>query len=156
MIQIHSILVVCLGNVCRSPMAACLLSHALPDCEIMSAGLAPPVGAAADPRAVRLLAHEGYDLRGHRARAVDATLVNAADLVLVMDRYQRDELEHMFPQARGKTYRLCEFVQADVPDPYGGSQGMFAVALVLIKQGIESWSAQLEAVTPALRHGEAS
>ncbi|WP_439686854.1 protein-tyrosine-phosphatase [Cupriavidus oxalaticus] len=156
MIKVHSILVVCLGNMCRSPMAACLLRHALPDCEVISAGLAPPVGAGADPRAIRLLANEGHDLSKHRARAVDDALVDAADLVLVMELGQRDELELMFPQARGKTYRLCELVQTDIPDPYGGSQGMFGVALVLIKQGIASWSAQLEAVTPANRHGEAS
>ncbi|KUE87888.1 protein tyrosine phosphatase [Cupriavidus necator] len=154
--MIRSILVICVGNVCRSPMAACLLRRALPDCEIASAGLAPPIGANADPRAIRLLADEGCDLASHRARAVDAIMVAAAELVLVMDNEQRTELELLFPQARGKTYRLCEFVPADVPDPYGGSLSMFNIVLGLIKQGIETWSAQIEAATSAHTDGDAS
>ncbi|KAI3596873.1 Low molecular weight protein tyrosine phosphatase [Cupriavidus necator H850] len=140
----RTILVVCLGNICRSPMAAVLLNRALPGCDVTSAGLAPPVGAAADPRAVRLLAHEGCDLAGHRARAVDSVLVESADLVLVMESLQREALEQRFPQSRGKTFRLCEGMDLDVPDPYGSSQQMFSIVLEMIKQGILSWSSQLE------------
>ncbi|ABF12709.1 low molecular weight protein-tyrosine-phosphatase [Cupriavidus metallidurans] len=152
---IRSILVVCIGNRCRSPMAAALLGRALPQCRVLSAGLAPPVGAAADPRAVRLLAVEGSDLTDHRARAVSAALVAGADLVLVMDEEQRDALEDMYPQARGKTYRLCEQEQTDVPDPFSGSMSMFVIALGLIKMGVESWSARIHAAEPAHRHGGA-
>jgi len=153
-----SILVVCIGNVCRSPMAAALLRRALPDCEVASAGLAPPVGVGADPRAIRLLANEGCDLNGHRARAVDASMVATADLVLVMDTQQREAMEECFPQSRGKTFRLCEDLDLDVPDPYGCSQQMFAIVLDMIKGGISSWSTQLDAVAstvPAHSHGEA-
>lgn len=152
----HSILVVCIGNVCRSPMAASLLARALPACNVSSAGLAPPIGAPADPRAAKALAREGCNLKNHRARAVDEASVVAADLILVMDNKQRAELEQVFPQARGKTYRLCEAIQFDVPDPYGCSQGMFDIALEMIKQGIASWSTQLGAVASADSHGEAS
>ncbi len=140
----RSILVICLGNICRSPMAAVLLHRALPGYEVTSAGLAPPIGAAADPRAVRLLAQEGCDLAGHRARAVEGALVDSADLVLVMDNLQREALEQRFPQSRGKTFRLCEGMDLDVPDPYGCSQQMFSIVLEMIKQGISSWSSQLE------------
>ncbi len=154
--MIRRILVVCLGNTCRSPMAASLLRQALPGCQVMSAGLAPPVGAAADPRAVRVLALEGRDLSAHRARAVDAALVANADLVLVMDVEQREAIETQYPEARGKTFRLCEAAHADVPDPYGGSQSMFVIVLGLIKLGVESWSAHVQATEPAHRYGEAS
>ncbi|WP_037025038.1 low molecular weight protein-tyrosine-phosphatase [Cupriavidus sp. GA3-3] len=155
--MVHSILVVCIGNICRSPMAACLLGHVLPACEVVSAGLAPPVGAPADPNAVRLLAREGFDIVGHRARAVDDALVAAADLILVMDSEQRDELERVFPHARGKTHRLCEYTHTDVPDPYGCSPKMFGIVLELIKQGIASWSIRLgAAAAPAHVQGEAS
>ncbi|MGO4306591.1 MULTISPECIES: low molecular weight protein-tyrosine-phosphatase [unclassified Cupriavidus] len=154
--MVRTILVVCLGNRCRSPMAADLLKRALPECNVVSAGLEPPVGATADPRAVRLLATEGGDLAAHRARAIDAALVAGADLVLVMDDEQREVLEDMFPAARGKTYRLCEREQTDVPDPYGGSQNMFVIVLGLIKMGVESWSARILAAEPAHRHGGAS
>lgn len=154
--MVHSILVVCVGNICRSPMAACLLGHVLPACEVASAGLAPPVGAPASPNAVRLLAREGFDISSHRARAVDDALVAAADLILVMDSEQRDEIERVYPHARGKTHRLCEFSRTDVPDPYGCSQNMFGIVLELIKQGIASWSARLGAAAPADVQGEAS
>lgn len=154
--MVRSILVVCIGNVCRSPMAASLLERALPACQVSSAGLAPPVGAPADPRAAKALAREGCNLKDHRARAVDSTLVVAADLILVMDDKQRAELEQIYPQAQGKTYRLCEAIHSDVPDPYGCSQGMFDIVLELIKQGIASWAAQLGVVVPADSHGEAS
>ncbi|KAI3591371.1 Low molecular weight protein-tyrosine-phosphatase, Etp [Cupriavidus sp. U2] len=153
--MVRSILVICIGNRCRSPMAAALLSRALPHCNVLSAGLAPPVGATADPRAVRLLAIEGDDLSQHRARAVDQSLVTDADLVLVMDEEQRDAIETLYPQARGKTHRLCEQQKADVPDPFGGSQNMFVIVLGLIKKGVESWSARIHAAEPAHRHGEA-
>jgi protein-tyrosine phosphatase len=154
--MIRSVLVVCLGNVCRSPMAACLLARELPACQVWSAGLAPPIGAPIDPRAARALAREGYQFAGHRARAIDPSLVAAADLILVMDNNQRAELELIYPQAQGKTYRLCEYTQCDVPDPFGCSQGMFDIVLEMIKQGIASWSAQLAIVVPADSHGEAS
>ncbi len=137
-------------------MAACLLQRALPACEVASAGLAPPVGAPADPHAALLLLREGYDLAGHRARAVNEALITAADLVLVMDDYQRDQLEHLYPRARGKIFRLCEFIQADVPDPYGGSQSMFSIVLELIKLGIASWLAQLGLSEPATSNGDVS
>lgn len=154
--MVRSILVICIGNVCRSPMAACLLRRVLPACDVASAGLAPPLGAPADPSAVRLLAREGYDLASHRARAVDEALVESADLILVMDSEQRDELERVYPQACGKTHRLCEFMHTDVPDPYGCSPSMFVIVLELIKQGIASWSTRLEEVVPADGQGEAS
>jgi protein-tyrosine phosphatase len=132
-------------------MAACLFRRALPDCEVASAGLAPPIGAKADPRAVRLLASEGCDLAAHRARAVDAAMVATAELILVMDGEQRRQLEVLFPHAQGKTYRICEFVYADVPDPYGCSTSMFGIVLDLMKHGIETWLTQFEAASTAAK-----
>ncbi|WP_439672250.1 protein-tyrosine-phosphatase [Cupriavidus necator] len=155
-VMIRSILVVCLGNRCRSPMAADLLQQALPACQVMSAGLAPPVGAGADPHVIRLLAKEGLNLAHHRAREIDAAMVASADLVLVMDSEQREWLESLYPEARGKTYRLCEAEQADIPDPYGGSQTMFLIVLGLIRQGVRAWSAQIHLDAQDTRCGEAS
>jgi len=142
--KIRSILVVCLGNRCRSPMAAVLLQRALPECHVISAGLAPPLDVAADPRAVKLLWQEGLDLRPHRSRAIDHALVSQADLVLVMEADQRLALEDMHACARGKTFRLCEAIDVDVPDPFGGSLGMFAVVLGMIRNGVEAWSTRVQ------------
>ncbi|MGO4325710.1 low molecular weight phosphotyrosine protein phosphatase [Cupriavidus sp. 2TAF22] len=152
--MIRSILVVCIGNTCRSPMAQCLLGNSLPGCTITSAGLAPLEGAAADPHIVRLLAEDGLDLPGHRARVLDASMVSGADLVLVMDTEQREALERLYPHARGKVYRLCEFVHADVPDPYGCSQNMFRIVFGLIKQGVDTWVVRIRAIARDAYHGE--
>ncbi|WP_420997520.1 low molecular weight phosphotyrosine protein phosphatase [Cupriavidus sp. 30B13] len=152
--MIRSILVVCIGNTCRSPMAQYLLRNALPGCAIASAGLAPLAGAAADPHTVRLLAEEGLDLSAHRARVLDGNMVNSADLVLVMDTEQREALERQFPQARGKIYRLCEFMHADVPDPHGCSQNMFRIVLGLVRQGVDTWSERIRTLARDPYHGE--
>jgi protein-tyrosine phosphatase len=130
-------------------MAAAVLQRTLPDCRVTSAGLAPPVGRPADPRAVRAMAREGYDIGAHRARLVDADMIAAADLVLVMDCDQRNEIECRFPQALGKTFRFCEVTRTDIPDPLGCSQNMFSIVLTMVKQGTASWRAQLGAEAAA-------
>jgi protein-tyrosine phosphatase len=98
-------------------MAEQLLRRALPKCRVVSAGIAPPVGANADPRAIRLLALEGLDLRCHRTRPIDVTLISEADLILVMESDQRQRIEATYACALGKTYRICESIDIDVPDP---------------------------------------
>ncbi|MBY4896856.1 low molecular weight protein-tyrosine-phosphatase [Cupriavidus sp. AU9028] len=154
--MVNNILIVCLGNTCRSPMAEALLRRALPDCKVCSAGLAPPVGAAAHPRVISLMHAEGIELHAHRARTVDDALIDWADLILVMETDQREEVERRFPAARGKVWRIGEFIQTDVPDPFGCSHSMFTIALGLIKKGIDSWSDRIRSIAPAECHGEAS
>ncbi len=86
------ILVVCTGNICRSPMAAALLGHNLashnPAVEVQSAGLAALVGYPADSLAQELLWERGIDLSDHRARQLTAAMIMDADLVLAMETAQ--------------------------------------------------------------------
>jgi len=137
-------------------MAEQLLRRALPDCRVMSAGIAPPRGANADPRAIRLLASEGLDLRRHRTRPIDLALIREADLILVMEGDQRQRIEATYACALGKTYRLCESIDADVPDPISGTHGMFAVVLGMIRLGVESWSAKVQQLENESGYEEAS
>lgn len=159
--MIQTILVVCLGNRCRSPMAADLLQRALPGCQVISAGLEPPVGAGADPRVIKLLAPESSALSDHRAQAIDDDLMAQADLVLAMDSEQCVVLADRYPEARDKIFRLCEHERTDVPDPFGGSHTMFVIVLGLIRQGVESWSthiqeSSIQADASVIGYGEAS
>lgn len=134
------ILVVCVGNVCRSPMAEALLASRLGRrgvrSRVESAGLAALVGAPADPIAQALLRELGLDLSAHRARQLLPEHVAAADLVLVMDEAQRRAVEAMLPSARGRVHRLGKWGGFDVPDPYRQGRPAFEGALALIERGV--------------------
>src|SRR5690606_19571912 len=106
--MIQSILVVCIGNICRSPMAEGLLKQRLPEKHIYSAGLGALVGHPADPLAIELMQQQGVDISDHRAQQINAQLVNQADLVLVMDLEQKRHVEKHYPASRGKVFRLGE------------------------------------------------
>ncbi|HZZ86345.1 MAG TPA: low molecular weight protein-tyrosine-phosphatase [Anaeromyxobacteraceae bacterium] len=139
------LLTVCIGNICRSPMAEALLrahlaAHGRHEATVQSAGLAALVGRPADPVAQALMAARGLDLSQHRARQLTPALVTASDLVLVMDEEQQRAVEQLCPTARGRVQRLGRFGRFDVPDPYGGSQAQFEQALALIERGISELS----------------
>jgi len=89
----RGILVLCHGNICRSPLAAALLSRALGPAGIRvgSAGFIGP-DRSSPPAAVAAAARRGVDLSGHRSRLLTADLVRGVDLIVVMDAAQRREV----------------------------------------------------------------
>ncbi len=144
--MIERVLVICVGNICRSPMAEGLLKEALPSCKLSSAGLGALVGHPADPIAIELMQARGVDIGGHRARQLQGAMMAESDLVLVMELDQQRHLEQQYPLARGKIFRLCENIRADVADPYRQGRAAFEEALGLIARGAESWAARIEAL----------
>jgi protein-tyrosine phosphatase len=138
--MVNSILIVCTGNICRSPIGEALLraSSAVsrPGLTVASAGLAALQGHPADPLAVKLLAERGIDLSAHRARQLTPELVAAADLILVMDTAQQRRLETLAPSARGRIHRIGRFGGFDIPDPYRQDRAAFERVLALIEQGL--------------------
>jgi len=95
------ILLVCDGNICRSPMAAAYMEHRVAREEISrivvdSAGLLGIEGAPASPAACMILHEEGIDLSRHRSRGLRAADLESADLVLVMTSAQRAAIERRF------------------------------------------------------------
>lgn len=135
----NSILVVCEGNICRSPMAQGLLAAALPQVPVRSAGLHAWSGMPADETAVRLMRSRGIDIASHRAVQLTGQICVQAELVLVMESRQRQELEESYPFACGRVFRLGELGKYDVPDPYRKSDAAFRTALQLIEQGVQEW-----------------
>jgi protein-tyrosine phosphatase len=135
------ILVVCVGNVCRSPMAAALLARRLsarsPAVAVESAGISALVGRPADPIAVELMRERGLDISSHRARQLTEALVLSADLVVVMEQGHVRAIEAAFPRARGRVHRLGRWGGFDVPDPHRQPRAAFEHALERIEQGIE-------------------
>ena len=134
-----SVLVVCIGNICRSPMGEALIAAALPQLEVASAGVGALVGQPADPIARQLMAERGLDIESHRARQLTNLMCQQADLILVMDEEQRLLINQRHPLTRGKLFRLGEVARVDIPDPYRLGRPAFEQALQLIDAGASAW-----------------
>ena len=145
----NRILVVCVGNICRSPMGAGLLTQALNDAgmhaiEVRSAGLDALVGHKADKVVKRFMLEKGIDVTAHRGQQLNRDILRWADLVLVMEKAQKISVESWDPSARGKVYRIGEWGDFDVPDPYRQSDKEFETALELITRGVADWVSKLK------------
>ncbi len=142
-----TVMTVCIGNICRSPMAEGLLAAGLPHLRVMSAGTGALVGKPADPMARRLMDARGIDISGHLAQQVSQMLCRQADLILVMDTEQRRFLEATYPFTRGKVFRIAEAAKQDVPDPYKEGEEAFEHALSLIEVGARTWIDRILKIT---------
>jgi protein-tyrosine phosphatase len=134
------VLMLCTGNICRSPMAEGLLRArfaAMGRGQVESAGIAALVDQPADPLAVELLAARGIDISGHRARQLTPELLASADVVFVMEEGQRHHVERLSAASRGRVHRLGRAGGFDVPDPYRGPRAAFEEALRLIERGLD-------------------
>ncbi|QJQ93999.1 MULTISPECIES: low molecular weight protein-tyrosine-phosphatase [Halomonadaceae] len=146
----HQVLVVCTGNICRSPVAAAMLqqrfSH-LSAPRFSSAGLGALTGRGVDPNARKLAEAAGLDVSQHEARQLDETLLVEADLVLVMSAGQRSEIGKRWPSALGKTMLLGHWLEGergrDIPDPYRKSPEVFEHVHRLLLRATEAWAARL-------------
>ncbi|KIG11469.1 low molecular weight protein-tyrosine-phosphatase [Caballeronia concitans] len=143
--MIRSVLMVCEGNVCRSPLAAALLAERSPHLEVMSAGTAALDGHSADPIAIDLMRERDIDVTGHIARTANLQLMRGSDLVLAMTRAQLDWLLSRYPFARGRVYLLLHEGAGDVVDPFRKSRACFEACLKQIETGVAEWSERLRA-----------
>ncbi|HXJ59185.1 MAG TPA: ribose 5-phosphate isomerase B [Verrucomicrobiae bacterium] len=142
-----TILFVCTGNICRSPMAEGLFRHAVKgrtEFEVLSAGVGALEGMPPSEHAVRALRELGIDIAGHRSRMLTPELVHRADYIFGMTHSHVDAIMLMYPQAAEKTFLLREFDETldsfenDVPDPIGGSLEVYLNCRDQIEQGIAS------------------
>jgi len=146
--MIKHILVVCVGNICRSPMAEQLLKSALrgqDELTVESAGLGALVGHPAAEYSLELMHELGEDISAHRARQIHPDMVRDADLVLVMEAGHKRAIDDADATARGKVYRLCEWQDRDINDPYRQPKAAFADALEEIQEGVASWVEKIRA-----------
>ncbi len=147
--MITSILVVCMGNICRSPTAEAVLRHKLRGAGLHDAVMVDSAGTHAwhagsppDARSVAHAARRGYDLTGLRAREVVEADFDQFDLILAMDWDNLAVLEERCPPpCRRKLGRLTEHCRLHdspvVPDPYaGGAQG-FEEVLDLVEDACD-------------------
>jgi protein-tyrosine phosphatase len=155
------VLFVCMGNICRSPTAhgvfARYLRERAPelDVEVDSAGTHDyHVGSPPDPRAIAAAARRGVDLTAQRARLVKVADFQRHDLIVAMDRLNREVLLDLSPAAyRERVRLLMEFAgvplddgeQLDVPDPYYGGAVGFERVLDLVEQAADGLLAEIRA-----------
>ena len=137
------ILTVCVGNICRSPLAEVLLAHKLPQHRVWSAGLAAVVGAPADPLSQQIAIEHGLDLSTHSAQQVTAPMCQLADLILVMEQNHKDWLEQQYPQLCGKVFPLGQFGGFEIADPYRQPREAFDTAFTAIRQGVADWAPRI-------------
>lgn len=143
----NKILVVCIGNICRSPMGEALLKqraeqHNL-SLTVSSAGISAMSGWPADPIVQELLLEQGVDCSEHRARQLTLPLLLESDLVLVMEKNHRKEIERMHPSVCGKVHLLGKWNDFEIPDPYKKPKQFFQETYRLVTQGIDGWQAKL-------------
>ena len=141
------LLVVCTGNICRSPLAAALLQRRLGgrslEAEVRSAGTGALVGEPADVMAQTYGAALGVTLASHRARQLTLDELRWAELVLVLDEGHRQRVVEFDPAARGKVFLLGQFGAGPIPDPYSRSEEFWQSVAQLIDQSVAEWVARL-------------
>lgn len=140
----NNILVVCVGNICRSPSGAYLLKTLLPDRNVESAGVGALVGKPADRLACQVAKQYGVSLAGHQGRQLTPALCREFELILVMEQRHINAVTNIAPEARGKTMLFSQWLQKqDIPDPYRQGQEAFEHSYKLIEASANAWAKKL-------------
>jgi protein-tyrosine phosphatase len=140
----NKILVVCVGNICRSPIGEGLLKKHLPHLEVNSAGINALVGRPADPKSIAVAAEENIDLSLHLAQQLTAELIDEHDLILVMERGHINAVTKLAPAARGKTMLFGQWNgQQEIPDPYRQSREAFEFVTAMMSESALKWAEKL-------------
>src|ERR1043165_8894027 len=146
-VGMKTILFVCTGNVCRSPMAEGLFRHAVRgrgDYRVLSAGVGAVDGQPPSAHAVTALRELNIDISRQRSRMLTSELINQADYIFGMTHGHVDAVMLLYPQAAEKTFPLREFdetldiYEKDISDPIGGSYEIYLDCRDQIEQGIVS------------------
>ncbi|KKL75919.1 hypothetical protein LCGC14_2050080 [marine sediment metagenome] len=141
-----SILVVCAGNICRSPTAEYVLKSKLAgkNIKVSSAGLTALEGKAADATAKQIAATNGISMDEHRGRQLTSSIVAQNSVILVMEQRHLSDLCTRYPEARGKTFLLGKWLgDKEVPDPYRQSLEAFEHVYALIDSACSAWQKYL-------------
>ncbi|MBF1801814.1 low molecular weight protein-tyrosine-phosphatase [Alloalcanivorax profundimaris] len=134
------ILVVCDGNICRSPTVAAMLQAARPEKTVASAGLVGLEGHDMDATAREVAQANGLTCPPHKARKLESLHCREAELILVMEARQRDRIIQRFPEASGKTFLLSHWNGGqDIPDPYRRGREVFERIYPMMSQAVEGW-----------------
>ncbi|MGF1755907.1 low molecular weight phosphotyrosine protein phosphatase [Vibrio makurazakiensis] len=144
----NKILVVCIGNICRSPLGEALLTDLLPNKQIASAGIMVEssglAGNSADPSSQLVALEEGLDLANHQAQQLTKELCDEYDLILVMESGHIDLVAELVPTARSKTLLFGQWSgDATIADPHRKEMPAFQFAYQRIYRAAHAWANKL-------------
>ena len=144
----HNILIVCLGNICRSPTAERIMQKNYPATASVGAGIKALAGKDADFQAIKTALKHGVIVAGHTARQLTAQMCEQADLILVMEPCQIDMVADIYPPARSKTMLFAQWLpKKTVPDPYKQSSEMFEAVFEQLNAAADTWKTKLNGKT---------
>ena len=139
-----SVLVVCTGNICRSPVGERALLALCPQLTVTSAGIGALVGKAVDKDAASIARAHGVNVDGHAARQITPEILAEHDLVLVMGPEHRQYITTNIPQASGKTMFFDKWERNEgIADPYRQSIEFHELIYREIDIAAKSWAKRL-------------
>ncbi|WP_371185701.1 protein tyrosine phosphatase [Thalassotalea maritima] len=140
----NNILVVCIGNICRSPSGERILQSMLPDKNITSAGIGAMIDHGVEQHAAKLLDSHNYNSADHKARQISQDIISDADLILVMEKRHQQTLMQKYPSASGKVMLLGKWNNdEEIPDPYKKSMEVFEQSFKQIEHNCKLWASKL-------------
>ncbi|MGG4679092.1 MULTISPECIES: arsenate reductase/protein-tyrosine-phosphatase family protein [Providencia] len=140
----NNILVVCMGNICRSPTGERLLQQYFPEKTVHSAGIIAKNDRPAYDSAIRIAQQHSLSLENHQSRRLTSELCKKTDLILVMENDHIAKIHQLFPETRGKVMLFGQWInKTDIPDPHKRSDEMFEHVYQLMERAAIAWQGKI-------------